>query len=252
MALEVRVVRVRVVARERPRRPCGRRPDVVRVDADEVLSRKRLRRMAQRVGRRPVREGDRRRETARGLERREAVHLPGEPPLRRRGVRRAPEVAAVDGGGSAVDLVGPQHAEGVPLDADDPGRQPRGHVGPPVPVGPPASRRPVEVAAHGADRVTQLRVERGGDRGVVEPARLRRIGLVGKVDALHEVERCFGMGVVVRGELVVERRRVDGVDPHGANAEVPHLGEPAAVVGCGDRQLARLMPRGRRPEVHTG
>jgi hypothetical protein len=103
----------------------------------------------------------------------------------------------------------------------------------------------------GGRDVAELRGEGVVDRRRVEgPARFG-VRLVGEVDALDEVERGLRVRAVPGVELVVERGRVQRVDPHHPDAEVGHLDEPATVVlGPEDVELPRLAGGHAAAQVH--
>jgi hypothetical protein len=196
-------------------------------------------------------ERERHRDALCSLERRESVELGGEPPLRRRGARRAAEVATPHPRCGPIRPVGARDAEGIPLDADDPGREPAARIGPPTALCTTPLRCPDELAVNGLHRRAQLVAERGRDGRVEEPARPFGVRLVRQVHALDEVERRIRVGPVVPRQLAVERGRVDRVAPDGPDPERAHLIEPASVPCGGGRELSRLVSRRRRTEVDT-
>ncbi len=81
-------------------------------------------------------------------------------------------------GAAGLDLVGAQGRDGVPLDADQPGRGPARDVGGPLPLGPARRLGPLEVAVHGRHGGHHLVLHGGGDglvvEGLVRPARTTR------------------------------------------------------------------------------
>ena len=155
--------------------------------------------------------------------------------------------------GAEARLVGAHDAVGVPLDTDDPRRQPGRDVRRPGAAGAAGVGLPGEVTVHRAGQVGQLGRERVVDRGVVERTALLGVRLVGQVGTLHEVERGVLVRLVVGRELVVERRRVQRVDADHPDAEVAHLVEPARVVVGGDgADLAGLVQRRAAAEVDPG
>jgi hypothetical protein len=132
---------------------------------------------------------------------------------------------------------------------NDPSGEPRADVRGPTTRRASTLRRPYEVAVHGGDSGVQLGAECRGHGRVVEPARLRRIRLVGEVDTLEEVERGVRMRAVVACELVVERRGVGRVDPYCPDPELPYLREPAPAVRLLIASSPGWCPRSRRAEV---
>jgi len=253
VALEVGVVGIGVEAGEGPPGPRLGGQDVHRVDPDQVLRLERLFRVGQRIGRRPVHEGHRRRAAALGLVAGQLVHVGRDPPLGRGRVRGRGEVVPPRVRRLGVDPVGAQRGLGVPLDADDPGGQPRRHVAGPAPTRPTGCLDPFEVTVDAGGDVGELLAEGVVDRRVVETPALVDVGLVGEIGPLDEVDRVVGMLLVVGGELVVEGGWVQGVDPDHADAEVGHLVQPHGVLlGRDLPDLAGLSQRHGGAEVDPG